>query len=62
MSIINRRDVLAGIGAAALSATSARQALAQAPRRGGVLTVQLNGEQRILNPATRASTGDYIIT
>ncbi|NNM71533.1 ABC transporter substrate-binding protein [Enterovirga aerilata] len=59
---MNRREVLAGIGAAALSAASAREALAQSPRRGGVLTVQLSGEQRVLNPAIRASTGVYIIT
>ena len=31
-------------------------------RRGGVLTTQLNGEQRVLNPAIRASTGVYIMT
>ena len=43
-------------------ALPASEALAQAPRRGGTLTVQLNGEQRVLNPATRASTGVYIIT
>ena len=31
-------------------------------KRGGVLTSHLSGEQRILNPALRASTGVYIIT
>ncbi|TCZ63259.1 ABC transporter substrate-binding protein [Roseicella aquatilis] len=31
-------------------------------RRGGVLTIHMNGEQRILNPALRASTGVYVIT
>ncbi len=31
-------------------------------RRGGVLTSHLSSEQRILNPALRASTGVYIIT
>ena len=31
-------------------------------RKGGVLTSHLSGEQRILNPALRASTGVYIIT
>lgn len=68
-----RRDALlsAAAGAAALAATGAfpRPALgqgagaaAEAPRRGGVLTVHMNGEQRVLNPATRASTGVYMIT
>ena len=32
------------------------------PKRGGVLTVHLGSEQRILNPALRASTGVYLIT
>ncbi len=59
---MNRRDMLAAIGAAALSAGAAREAFGQAVRRGGVLTVQLNGEQRVLNPAIRASTGVYVIT
>jgi peptide/nickel transport system substrate-binding protein len=59
---MNRREILAGIGAASLSAAAARDAFGQAVRRGGVLTVQLNGEQRVLNPAIRASTGVYVIT
>jgi hypothetical protein len=33
-----------------------------APRRGGILTAHLGSEQRILNPALRASTGVYLIT
>ncbi|KAG1223673.1 hypothetical protein G6F68_020281 [Rhizopus microsporus] len=33
-----------------------------APRHGGVLNVHLGSEQRILNPALRASTGEYIET
>ena len=41
----------------------ARGALAQAtPRSGGVLTVHVGSEQRVLNPAIRASTGVYIFT
>ncbi|MFC7551263.1 ABC transporter substrate-binding protein [Pseudoroseomonas wenyumeiae] len=35
---------------------------AATPRKGGVFTVHLGSEQRILNPALRASTGVYIIT
>lgn len=31
------------------------------PRRGGSLTVHMNQEQRILNPALRASTGVYLV-
>jgi peptide/nickel transport system substrate-binding protein len=61
--IINRREAIRIAGALALgSAAGASPAGAQTPRRGGVLTVQLNGEQRVLNPAIRASTGVYIIT
>lgn len=72
--IIDRRDALkrAGLlalGTAAWSPAALTRALAQGtstqgttPRRGGVLTVQLNGEQRVLNPAIRASTGVYVIT
>ncbi|RZK79792.1 MAG: ABC transporter substrate-binding protein, partial [Methylobacterium sp.] len=33
-----------------------------APTRGGTLTAHMSGEQRILNPALRASTGVYAIT
>src|SRR6202012_5443747 len=59
---IDRRDVLKTAGAFALGAASLpAEALADTPRRGGVLTSQLTGEQRILNPAIRASTGVYII-
>jgi peptide/nickel transport system substrate-binding protein len=59
---MNRREILATIGAVALSAGSAREAFGQAVQRGGVLTVHLHGEQRVLNPAIRASTGVYVIT
>src|SRR3712207_6945924 len=34
----------------------------ETPKRGGVLTAHLGSEQRILNPALRASTGVYLIT
>ncbi|MFE1601058.1 ABC transporter substrate-binding protein [Methylobacterium sp. ID0610] len=56
-----RRDVLSAAGAAVLGA-AIPAARAAAPRRGGVLTVQLSGEQRVLNPALRASTGVYVVT
>jgi peptide/nickel transport system substrate-binding protein len=59
---VNRREVLATVSALALGGTWSRAAFAENPRRGGVLTTQLNGEQRVLNPAIRASTGVYIMT
>src|SRR3712207_9208920 len=34
----------------------------ETPKRGGVLTAHLGSEQRILNPALRASTGVYLVT
>ena len=37
-------------------------ARAAEPTRGGTLTSHMAGEQRILNPALRASTGVYAIT
>jgi peptide/nickel transport system substrate-binding protein len=60
--MINRRTALRTAAAAALGALRPTGVSAQGPQRGGVLTVQLNGEQRVLNPAIRASTGVYIIT
>jgi peptide/nickel transport system substrate-binding protein len=59
---VNRREVLATVSALALGGTWSRAAFAETPRRGGVLTTNLNGEQRVLNPAIRASTGVYIMT
>jgi peptide/nickel transport system substrate-binding protein len=59
---VNRREVLASVSALAFAGTWSPTAFAEAPRRGGVLTTQLNGEQRVLNPAIRASTGVYIMT
>ncbi len=59
---ITRRDALTTAGAAALGLALPRGAFADTPRRGGVLTCQLNAEQRILNPAIRASSGVYIVT
>ena len=64
MSLSRRQLLLSGaaLGAAALLPAGFIPAAAQEPRRGGVLTVLLSSEQRILNPAMRASTGVYIIT
>jgi peptide/nickel transport system substrate-binding protein len=60
---VTRREALKAAGAVALSAGSwSTKAFGDAPQRGGVLTTQMNGEQRILNPSIRASTGVYIIT
>ncbi|WP_458766108.1 ABC transporter substrate-binding protein [Cupriavidus basilensis] len=62
---LTRRDFLIQSGALAAGATLPGTLLAQAadtPRKGGVLTVLLGGEQRILNPALRASTGVYVVS
>ncbi len=60
---ISRRDLLLSASAAGLGLVLPGAGLAQgAPRRGGALTVHLGAEQRILNPALRASTGVYIVT
>lgn len=57
-----RRDALLLAPGLAASLLLARGAVAQPASTGGVLTAHLSGEQRILNPALRASTGVYIIT
>jgi peptide/nickel transport system substrate-binding protein len=57
-----RRAVL--MSSTALAATTALPGgtLAQGqPKRGGVFTVHMGSEQRILNPSLRASTGVYVI-
>jgi len=59
---LTRRDAL--VGAAALAAMpSSLQAgeRPEEPKHGGVLTVHMTSEQRILNAALRASTGVYVI-
>lgn len=61
--LLTRRAAL--LSGTALLAAAAMPRIAEAgeePRRGGVLTVHLGSEQRILNPALRASTGVYIVT
>jgi peptide/nickel transport system substrate-binding protein len=60
---LTRRDALlsaAAIGASSILPVAGRAQ--DAPKRGGVFTVHLGSEQRILNPALRASTGVYLIT
>ena len=60
---IARRHALLSATAFAASGLLPRAAFAQGtPKRGGVLTAHLGSEQRILNPALRASTGVYQIT
>jgi len=56
-----RRHLLASAGALAMAATLPATTFAQEPRRGGTITVHMPQEQRILNPALRASTGVYVI-
>src|SRR3712207_1642500 len=60
---LTRRDALLSASATLFSPLLPHVSFAQeAPRRGGVLTAHLGSEQRILNPALRASTGVYLIT
>ncbi len=60
---LSRRDALLSTSAALFSTFLPRTVFAQeSPHRGGVLTAHLGSEQRILNPALRASTGVYLIT
>ena len=62
MTITRRTALLSTTAALAGAAAPFAPALAQEqPRRGGVLTVHMSSEQRILNPALRASTGVYVI-
>src|SRR3979490_1026967 len=58
-----RRALLVSPAAATLAGSQPNFSWAQEqPKRGGTLSVHLSGEQRILNPAIRASTGVYIVT
>jgi peptide/nickel transport system substrate-binding protein len=60
---LTRRDALLSASATLFSPLLPRMSFAQeTPRRGGTLTAHLGSEQRILNPALRASTGVYLIT
>jgi peptide/nickel transport system substrate-binding protein len=64
MTMTRREALLSGAGMVLAATLPQGAALAQAapPHRGGVMTVHLGSEQRILNPALRASTGVYVIT
>ena len=59
-----RRDTLLLASGLLAGLTTLREARAADPAivRGGTLTAHMSGEQRILNPALRASTGVYAIT
>jgi peptide/nickel transport system substrate-binding protein len=62
-----RRELLMSSTAVALTAgfTGAMTAdlfAQEQPKKGGIVTVHMGAEQRILNPALRASTGVYVIT
>ncbi len=60
---LTRREALTSAAALAASTALPDAALTQdQPRRGGIVTVHLSSEQRVLNPALRASTGVYVIT
>lgn len=58
---LTRRVLLLGTAAAAIALTAHAPSFAEEPVRGGTLSVHMPQEQRILNPALRASTGVYVI-
>ncbi|MCL2896078.1 ABC transporter substrate-binding protein [Brenneria tiliae] len=69
MNITRRRLLISSSALAAtfpftsfLSAAQTNATAAGTPVKGGTLGVHIAGEQRILNPALRASTGVYIVT
>jgi peptide/nickel transport system substrate-binding protein len=58
----NRRAFLAGAAGVAIDHAGFPRALAQeGAKRGGTVSIYVNSEQRVLNPALRASTGVSII-
>src|SRR3954464_11206303 len=59
---ITRRSALLSGGALLAGSAFPSLLFADEAKRGGVLTVHMNGEQRILNPSLRASTGVYVVT
>ena len=59
---ITRRLTRQCFGVLALAAALSGALGAAEPQRGGVVNVLMSSEQRILNPALRASTGVYLIT
>lgn len=58
---LSRRSLLASASVFAFAGIAGRPAIAEEPRRGGTLNVHMPQEQRLLNPALRASIGIYII-
>ena len=54
--------LVAVLAAPAIAQDAAEDAAAEEVQRGGTVVVQLKSEQRILNPALRASTGVYGIS
>ena len=61
LKITRRSMFLASAAALAVTVATSNFTLAQEPVRGGTLVVHMPQEQRILNPALRASTGVYVI-
>jgi peptide/nickel transport system substrate-binding protein len=62
ISWLRRREIIAaGLGLAGSFIARAQPAPTGVPRRGGTLVVHMSQEQRMLNPALRASIGVYII-
>ena len=60
---LTRRDLLVSTAVLTLAGTRPGVSWAEEqPKRGGTFSVHMPGEQRILNPAIRASTGVYIVT
>jgi peptide/nickel transport system substrate-binding protein len=51
---LTRRLALAGAGGMAMGGLLPGLAFGQTPQRGGTLTVQIVGEQRVLNPMPAA--------
>ncbi|MEN5082334.1 ABC transporter substrate-binding protein [Bosea sp. TWI1241] len=59
---LSRRDFLSSVAAIGLVASHAPGVLAQEqPVRGGILNVHMNAEQRVVNPAIRASVDVYLV-
>src|SRR3954451_396305 len=59
---ITRRSALLSGGALLAGSAFPSLLFADEVKPGGVLPVHMNGEQRILNPSLRASTGVYVVT
>jgi peptide/nickel transport system substrate-binding protein len=59
---LTRRQALAGTAGFALAAALPKSLRAETRKTGGTLAYHLSSEQRILNPALRASTGVYIVS